>query len=65
VQDSSQQRNKPAAAIHFELPEDCVEVLFRHWQTQAGVVGDLLIAMSFADKSRNFLFAPGEPGKMR
>jgi len=42
-----------------------VKVLFHHLQTQAGVISDLLVTPSFADKPRNFLFAPREPGKMR
>jgi hypothetical protein len=63
--DSAHQRHKPAAAIHFELAEDRVEVLFHHWQTQARVIGDFLVTSPFADKSRHFLLAPGESGKMR
>jgi len=62
---SSHQRNEPAAAADFELAEDGVEVLFHHRQTQAGVIGDLLITPPLADKSRNFLFAPGESDQMR
>src|SRR5438132_13825174 len=62
---SAHQRNKPAAAGNFEFAEDCVEMLFHHRQTQAGVVSDLLITPPFAGKPRNFLFAPGESNKMR
>jgi len=60
-----QQRNKSAAARDFELAEDGVEVLFHHWQTQAGAIGDLLVAPSFTNKSGKFLFAPGESDEMR
>jgi len=63
--DSVHQRNEPAAAGDFELAKDGVEVLFHHRQTHAGVIGDLLITSSFADKPRNFLLAPGESDKMR
>jgi hypothetical protein len=45
--------------------EDRVEMLFHHRQTQAGVIGDLLVTPPFADKSRDFLFAPRESDKMR
>jgi hypothetical protein len=62
---SSHQRNKSAAAGDFEFAEDRMEVLFHHRQTQAGVIGDFLIRPALADKSRNFLFAPGESDKMR
>src|SRR5438094_1085274 len=62
---SAHQRNKPAAAGNFEFAEDCVKVLFHHRQTQAGVISDLLVAPPFTDKSRNFLFAPGESDEMR
>src|SRR5437667_12640285 len=62
---SSHERNKATAAWNFELAEDGVEVLFHHRQTQAGVIGDLLISPPLANKSRNFLFAPGESDKMR
>jgi hypothetical protein len=55
LRDSAQQRNKPTAAIHFELTKNRVEVLFHHRQTQASVICDLLVAVSFAHKSRNFL----------
>src|SRR5439155_22290110 len=65
IRDSSHQRNKPAAAGDFEFVEDRVKVLFHHRQTQAGVISDLLITPPFANKPRNFLFAPGESGKMR
>jgi hypothetical protein len=61
---SSHERNQPAAAGHFELTKDRVEMLFHHRQTQAGVIRDLLVTPSFADKSRNFLFAPGKSEKM-
>ena len=40
-------------------------MFFHHRQTQADCIGDLLITSSFADKPRNFLFAPGESDKMR
>src|SRR5438094_7628030 len=62
---SAHQGNKSAAAGNFEFAEDCVEVLFHHRQTQAGVISDLLVTPPFADKSRNFLFAPGESDEMR
>src|SRR5438067_13935389 len=65
LRDSAHQRNKPAAAGNFEFAEDCVKVLFHHRQTQAGVISDLLVAPPFTDKSRNFLFAPGESDEMR
>jgi len=65
LRESSQQRNEPAAAVDFELAEDRVEVLFHHRQTQAGVISNLLVTPPFADKPRNFLFAPGESGKVR
>jgi hypothetical protein len=63
--DSSHQGNEPAAAGDFKFAEDCVEVLFHHRQTQASVISDFLITPPFADKPRNFLFAPGELDKMR
>ena len=62
---SSHQRHESAAAGDFEFAKDRVEMLFHHWQTQGGVISDLLITPSFADKPRNFLFAPGQSGKMR
>src|SRR5437899_12295351 len=62
---SAHQGNEPAAAGNFEFAEDYVEVLFHHRQTQAGVISDFLITPPFADKPRNFLFAPGESDKMR
>jgi hypothetical protein len=45
--------------------EDRVKMLFHHRQTQAGVISDFLVAPPFADKSRNFLFAPGKSDEMR
>ena len=42
-----------------------MEMLFHHRQTQAGIISDLLITPAFADKPRNFLFAPGESDKLR
>src|SRR5437899_7881192 len=63
--DSAHQRHKPAAAAYFEFAEYRVEVLFHHRQTQAGVISDLLVTPPFADQSRNFLFAPGEPDELR
>jgi hypothetical protein len=62
---SAHQRHKPAAAGDFEFAEDRVKVLFHHRQTQTGVIGDLLVTPPFTDKSRNFLFTPGESDKMR
>jgi len=62
---SAHQRHKPATAGDFEFAEDCVEMLFHHRQTQAGVISDFLITPPFADKPRNFLFAPGESDEMR
>jgi len=59
------QRNKPSAAGDFEFAEDGVQMLFHHRQTQAGVISDLLVTPPFTDKSRNFLFAPGESDNMR
>ena len=41
-----------------------MEVLFYHRQTQTGVIGDLLVTPPLTDKSRNFLFAPGESDEM-
>jgi hypothetical protein len=40
-------------------------MLFHHRQTQACLIGDLLVATPFAYKSRNFLFAPRESDQMR
>jgi hypothetical protein len=40
-------------------------MLFHHRQTQPGVIGDLLVAPTLADKLRNFLFAPCQPDKSR
>jgi len=37
-------------------------MLFYSLQTQAGVVSDLLVAVSFARELRNLSFAPCEPG---
>jgi hypothetical protein len=62
---SAHQRHEPAAAGNFEFAEDRVKVLFDHRQTQAGVISDFLVTPPFADKSRNFLFAPGESDEMR
>jgi hypothetical protein len=62
---SAHQRHKPATAGDFEFAEDRVEVLFHHWHTQPGVFGDLLVTPPFADKSRDFLFAPRQSDKMR
>src|SRR5947208_15969606 len=62
---SAQQCYKLAAAGDFKLAEDGVKVLFHHRQTQAGVISDLLVTPPFTDKSRNFLFAPGESDEMR
>ena len=59
------QRNKPSAAGDFELAKDRVKVLFHHRQTQTGVISDLLVTPPFADKTRNFLFAPSESDEMR
>jgi hypothetical protein len=64
LHDSAHQRNKPAAGGDFQFVEDPVNMLFHHRQTQASVISDLLITPPFADKSRNFLLAPGESGKM-
>src|SRR6266567_2173778 len=65
LRDSSHQGHEPTAAAYFELAEDRVEMLFHHRQTQTGVISDLLVAPPFTDKSRNFLFAPGESHEMR
>src|SRR5207248_4520505 len=62
---SAYQGNKSAAAGDFKFAEDGVQMLFHHRQTQPGVIGDLLVTPPFADKSRNFLFAPGESNEMR
>ena len=61
---SSHQRNEPAAAGDLEFAEDRVEVLFHHRQTQARVIGDFLVTPPLTDKSRNFLFSPGESDEM-
>jgi hypothetical protein len=59
------QRNKPSAAGDFELAKDHVEMPFHHRQTQTGAISDLLVTPPFADKPRNFLFAPSESDEMR
>src|SRR5205823_9380151 len=61
---SAHQRNEPATAADFELAEDCVKVLFHHWQTQAGVISDLLITPPFTHKPGNFLLAARKPYEM-
>src|SRR5438874_11235147 len=48
---SAHQRHEPAAAGDFELPEDRVKVLFHRGQTQPGVISDLLVTPTIADKS--------------
>ena len=63
--DSSHQCHELAAAGDFEFVEDRVKMLFDRWQTQASLIGDLLVAPPVANQSRDFLFARGEPGEMR
>ena len=58
------ERHELAAAGHFEFAENCMKMLFYHWQTQARDVGDLLIALSVAHKAGNFLLPSREPGEM-
>src|SRR5437868_12398156 len=62
---SAHQRHEPAAAGDFELPEDRVKVLFHRGQTQPGVISDLLVTPTIADKSDKFLFATRKPNQMR
>ena len=42
-----------------------MQVLFHCLQTQAGVVSDLLVAVSFARELRNFPLAPCKPSDAR
>ena len=42
-----------------------MQVFFYHVQTQTGGIGDLLVTVAIADKSRHLLFAPGEPDEVR
>ena len=62
--DSSHQRHKPTAAGDFEFAKDRVNVLFHRRQTQAGVIGNLLVTPPIADKSDNFLFSARKPDEM-
>jgi hypothetical protein len=63
VRDLEHHRDKPAAARDFQFAKDRVKMLFHHLQAQAGVIGNLLVTPPFADKSREFLLAPGKPGQ--
>jgi hypothetical protein len=60
-QDLPHQCDKPAAAGDLE---NCVKMLFHSRQTQAGGIGDLLIAATPTNQSGNFLFACGEPDQV-
>src|SRR5215813_3521522 len=62
---SEHQRDEPAAAGNFEFAEDGVNMLFYHCHTQMCRFGDLLVALSVANKSRNLLFPRGKPGENR
>src|SRR6266404_8973573 len=62
---SAHQRHKAAAAGDLEFAENCVNVLFHRRQAQAGVISDLLITPTIADKSDNFLFSARKPDEMR
>src|SRR5438046_8810944 len=62
---SAHQRHEPAAAGDFEFTEDRVKVLFHRGQTQPGVISDLLVTPTIADKSDKFLFATRKPNQMR
>ena len=55
---SAHQGNKPAPAGYLELTENRVDVLLHCRQTQAGLIGNLLVTLPIADKSYNFSFAP-------
>src|SRR2546428_7750975 len=59
------QRHKPAAAGDSEFAEDCVKMLFYCRQTQAGFIGDLLVAPPIADKSYQFPSALRELDEIR
>ena len=63
--DSLHQRHELTAAGDFEFVENRVQMLFHHLQTQASLIGDLLVAPPVTNQSRDFLFARREPGEMR
>jgi len=63
--DSLHQRHELTAAGDFEFVENRVQMLFHHLQTQARLIGDLLVTPPVTNQSRDFLFARREPGEMR
>ena len=56
---SQHQGHELAAACDFEFPEDRMEMFFHHRQTQTRRVRDFLVALSIANKTRDFLLTSG------
>jgi hypothetical protein len=61
---SAHQRHEPTPTADFKFAEDRVNVLFHGRQTQADVIGNLLVTPPLADKSDNFLFSARKPDEM-